>query len=447
MNPTQGIGLVARLASLFPPESIAELAKASGLVKRSRKFDPMAFLIAVLLGSHSGRLRSIVGLRSRYNQATRRQLCRSSFYARLNRGSATFFRLISQRQLELTTPHWRAMSGDLGQFESVVATDASVLRLHPALAGAYPGTRTNHSPAAAKIHAVINVYGGPSSIRLSSDCSCDGKLLKTGKYLAGQLLIFDLGYYDGQLFDRINRNGGFFLTRLKGGVNPTIIEDLSCGAGQRTPTVGKSFKEVSGRLLRATTDLLVEIEFERRAYLGKASKGQASFRVVGVRHLGEQWFYITNIPAEWLDARAVAVTYRARWQVELAYKALKSYIGLESLPSSKQEVVETLIWASIAAWISASDLRQAAQQADPERARRYTLLRWHAALARHIGGLCSILTDLRDSAHEALRQRIAHWEALFLRDALDPNVSRLPLIEQVEAGLHYGQFPLQTAPT
>ncbi|TNC95547.1 MAG: hypothetical protein FD118_4190, partial [Rhodocyclaceae bacterium] len=43
--------------------------------------------------------------------------------------------------------------GKLEDFTAVLADDGSVLRLKPLLAKLFPGTRTNHTQAAAKLHA------------------------------------------------------------------------------------------------------------------------------------------------------------------------------------------------------------------------------------------------------------------------------------------------------
>ena len=38
-----------------------------------------------------------------------------------------------------------------------------------------------------------------------------------------RLLVFDLGFFRYQLFDCINRNGGYFLSRLPGSAKPRIV--------------------------------------------------------------------------------------------------------------------------------------------------------------------------------------------------------------------------------
>ena len=61
---------------------------------------------------------------------------------------------------------------------------------------------------------------------------------------------------------------------------------------------------------------------------------------VGARDLGEEAaleatryvFVLTTVPREQLNARDVLELFRGRWQIEVAFKRLKSVMGLGHLP-------------------------------------------------------------------------------------------------------------------
>ena len=55
----------------------------------------------------------------------------------------------------------------------------------------------------------------------------------------GPPTLFDLGYYGFSLFERINRNGGFFLSRLKSTGNPTIVSLNRVHRGRKAALVGE----------------------------------------------------------------------------------------------------------------------------------------------------------------------------------------------------------------
>ena len=43
--------------------------------------------------------------------------------------------------------------------------------------------------------------------------------------------------------------------------------------------------------------------------------------------------YLTSLPRDELDAVAVADLYRIRWQIELAFKRMKSLMGMSRAPA------------------------------------------------------------------------------------------------------------------
>jgi len=84
-------------------------------------------------------------------------------------------------------------------------------------------------------------------------------------------------------------------------------------------------------------DLEVEVEFKRRKYKEMQRKDAKRLRLVAIYNVEEQKYhvYLTNIPADRLDAKDIAVLYSARWEVELIFKELKSRYGIDILPTSR----------------------------------------------------------------------------------------------------------------
>ena len=61
--------LRALLASALPEQQIEALARRSGVLRRRRKVDPMAWLWTLVLGFGTGRVRTLAGLRRGYERA------------------------------------------------------------------------------------------------------------------------------------------------------------------------------------------------------------------------------------------------------------------------------------------------------------------------------------------------------------------------------------------
>ena len=88
-------------------------------------------------------------------------------------------------------------------------------------------------------------------------------------------------------------------------------------------------------------DVDVVVGFKRREYDDQRSTDTKQFRVVGVRNqdTDEYHLYMTNLPRETFSAAQIATLYRARWEVELLFRELKSRYGLEKFDTSKPHIV------------------------------------------------------------------------------------------------------------
>jgi len=79
----------------------------------------------------------------------------------------------------------------------------------------------------------------------------------------------ELGFYKHNTFARIDENSGFFISRLKNGVNPLIIKTNSVCRGRSIDIEGMRLNEILDKLKRQVIDVEVEIVFKRRKYNGK----------------------------------------------------------------------------------------------------------------------------------------------------------------------------------
>ena len=293
-------------------------------------------LWTVLLGFGTGRERTLAGLRRTYERVTGKSLVPSSFYDRFSKELARMFRAVLRELMTKLAASEVRYGSVLEGFRDVLVADATVVKVHRLLARRFPGTRKNSSPAAAKLHLVMSASGtGAHKVKVTGERANDHRTLQMGPWVEGRLLLFDLGYFRYQLFDCIDRNGGYFITRLATNADPRIVATHRQWRGRSIELVGKRLGEVAERLKRDVLDVEVEVVFKRRVYGGIRRTARRRLRLVAVRlpDSSEYRFYLTNIDPDWLDAHAVAQTYAARWQIELIFKELKSHYRLEELPT------------------------------------------------------------------------------------------------------------------
>jgi len=420
------------LNRLIPRARLKALASETGAVERERKIGIVGLLWTLVLGFATGSERTLAGLRRAFEKATGTTVVPSAFYDRFTPELVRLLKAVLGDVMDKTARMNGALRGVLAGFRDVLLTDSTVIRLHDLLQKAFPACRTNHTQAALKAHVILSVTGrGPASVKVTSERVHDGPVLRAGRWVKDRLLIFDLGYYRFQLFACIERQGGFFLTRLKDKANPLITAVHRTWRGRAVDVVGQRLQDVIKRMRRGTIDMEVELRFHRRQYGGQCSTARARFRLVGARDAktGDYHLYVTNIPVEKLSAEDVARTYAVRWLIELAFKQLKSHYRLDQMPSSKRHIVEALLYAALITMMASRVLldhvrsRLRAEMAD-----RLPDDRWAAVFAAAAQEILALLVRSAAQA-ESLAPFV---QTMLMKEAVDPNRRRLRLLARVE---------------
>ena len=408
------------LFKLFCPAALDAMARETGVVRRLRHVVvPMLVLALVMSGSEPGK-RCLEAVRQRYERLTVTTLARSSFWYRLTPALAEMMHALVLRALPLVSTALRFPRGALSGFSELLALDSTVVRLHRFLSGVWPACRTNHSKSAIKLHLVMRVADA-SAVRvlLTGERKSDAKVwTRVGPWVAGRLLLLDLGYYDFNLFARIQRNGGYFLSRAKSNFNPVLHEAHRVWPGRAIPIVGRTLRDVLPELERQVLDAKVVVRHTRRRWRGHAKQAELPLRLVAVRdeHSGEYHSYLTNIPPEKVPAEDIRDLYRLRWQVELAFKAMKSAGQLEVLPTENEHVVKILVWASVLATLLSQAFYRLVR-ARVAAGRFMPPLRWARLFARFATSLLTALFCQSGDTLKPLLDLMAH-------EAEDPNLNR-----------------------
>jgi putative transposase len=437
MARSQSTDIRRTLRSLISTKRLEELAKSTGAIARTRKIGVVPLFWTVVLGFATGNARTLAGLRRAFQKTTGTTVVPSAFYDRFTKGLVRLLRAVLVDLVERSMRGRRSLAGNLAGFKDVLLSDSTVIRLHGLLERAFPACRTNHTKAALKAHVILSVTGaGPKTVKVTSERVHDGPVLRAGAWVQDRLLIFDLGYYRFQLFACIDREGGYFLTRLKDGANPLITAVHRTWRGRSVPLVGERLQNVIGRLQRQALDVEVELKFKHRSYRGRSTTGRLRVRLVGVRdeRTGEYHLYVTNIPVDKLEAEDVAKTYAARWLIELAFRQLKSQYRVDQMPSRKRHIVEALLFAAFITFMVSRALQEKIRSATRQDLReRIRDERWAVLFASVSAELLALV--LRRPSHA--RDAAPALFATLLRESVDPNRARLGLVQRAQAGIGY----------
>ena len=344
---------------LLPRRRIAELARLTGFERRRpRRCSPLAFLLVVVFGFAAERIRSLAALRRFFRSVTRLPIAASAFQKRFSARSVSFLRSVFIETVLRQADHLgRKLGGRLVRFRDIVAIDATVIRLRDLLSATFPGTRLNHSKAAAKLHVVYSLSRQiVTRLAITAERTGERACIPIGDWMRGHLVLFDLGYYQYELFQRLAARRAFFVSRLRENANPVIVA-VRRGIARGCQAKGRCLWDVSFADGRAV-DLDVAV--------GRGAARHV-LRLVGHYNRGANcWhLYLTNLPPRSFSPDEVADLYRLRWEVELLFKELKTTCRLEDIPSSREDVVLTLLYASVLALLAARSLALRAADGAP----------------------------------------------------------------------------------
>jgi IS4 transposase len=163
-------------------------------------------------------------------------------------------------------------------------------------------------------------YGGVSQVEFSPAKEHDRRHLDTllASAKEGDIFLFDRGYQDFRLFDRLSDRKVMFVSKLKRGC--TIEEVERKEIGEDTPS--------GYTVLR-----------ERRVRLGAGDRQtRHEYRLLEVlTPEGDKAILVTN---DWdLTPAQVCALYQYRWTIEILFRWLKHTLGLKHLVSTQKEGV------------------------------------------------------------------------------------------------------------
>lgn len=359
-----GTDPINRLISRLPEAvDIEAMARASGAFTRPRKIKTARELLHLALAYAAGAL----SLRDTAAWATLRGAALSDV-AVLERlrlpAVATWLHeviaaILAQRQRPAEPSGWR-----------VRVIDATVV--------SSPGNAADY-----RLHASYDLASQQLVAITLSDTS-ESESLQHFAIGPGEIAVADRGYLKARDLSQVQKAGGHFVVRA--GWNSARWHDadgtpfdlfawldkLDYGAHAETPVTIWPERTARGAFpvrLIARRMTKSEAETSRRRARKAASKDQ---RRVSAQTLKAAEFIllVTSLDADSFPAADILALYRRRWQVELAFKRLKSLLGLDELPAKDADLARTWIYTKLIAHLIVEDITRETLDSPPC-ARRY----------------------------------------------------------------------------
>jgi hypothetical protein len=348
------------LAGLLP-ERWREMARETGAIRRARgAVDSPETLLKLLLLHVAGGL----SLKQSVARAHAQGLATMSDVALLKRlrNSEAWLRELARRMFEASRFARAAARAPVGR--RLRAVDATTVE--------EPGaTGTDW-----RVHYCVDL----------SDLSCDFfeitdvtgvETYRRVPVAPGDILLGDRGYCRRECVAHVLGEGGDVVVRLHSTNFPLLaprggapfellprLRTLSAGAAGDWPVRFRAAGRLWDARVCAVRKSAAAAESAKNKLLAAASRRQAGPVRAATLECAEYVFVLVTVPKKDLGAAAALDLYRARWQVELCFKRLKSLLRLGHLPKSSD--------ASARAWIQGKLLTALLVEALVERARFFS---------------------------------------------------------------------------
>jgi len=179
---------------------------------------------------------------------------------------------------------------------------------------------------AVKLHLLLDHQGYlPQFMVITSGTTHEILVARSLHFQPGTILILDRGYVDYAWFERLTRQGVFFVTRLRHDAHYQVLEERP--VPQRGPIISDQIIRLGSHWYRHPSPLrriVVEVpEWDHPL-------------VLLTNHLG-------------LGPTTVARIYRDRWQVEVFFRALKQNLRIKTFVGTSPNALKIQIWTALIA--------------------------------------------------------------------------------------------------
>lgn len=328
--------VVGHIGSIVDLEASARRHKALQRRRGVRSAEALLHL-ALLYGPGGLSLRCVA---SHATEAGIAELCDVSLLDRL-RNAGDFLNdvlvhLLAHRRGEASAEGGLQLSLVDGSSISLAGSDGSDWRLH-----------ARYEPA----------RGGFTDLMVSEASSAEALCCVAVR--RGDVLVQDRGYARLRNFSHARRAGADFITRIgwrsvnlfhPSGERFNLIAALSPAAAavqEHSVRIGAGADAVAARLIIARNPPEATLRQHRRLRRKASRKGRSTdprtLQAAGFMML------LTSLPRTRAAAEEVVRLYRLRWQIELAFKRLKSLGGLDELPAFDPRLARSWLLAHLIA--------------------------------------------------------------------------------------------------
>lgn len=323
---------------------IKKLAKQNGLCKRkAKKIRPKELIVSFMQIISYPKQNTYSNWATKIGIIINDRVSKQAVFKRMTENLIYFLKSLLKQVLErsLKTKVKENVNDRCKIFKRILIEDSTALRLHRKFSKDYPGSRNskNKDISVLKIQTLYEVVRRRflrmdiTSFR-KNDQSYADKIFEIIKQ--GDLIIRDLGYFSLRVFNKLTKEGIYYISLLRKDVklykNEEELIDLAKMLKKRGSLdievfAGKEEK-VPVRLIAVPVEDSVADSRRRAARNNRDRRlnpGKKSLQLLS-------WdIFITNAGRDKLEIADVIKLYALRWRIEIIFKTWKSCLGITEI--------------------------------------------------------------------------------------------------------------------
>src|ERR1700722_11837782 len=328
----QNLSKISTTVISFFNATATKLGTAVNFVKRKSKLTAKLFAECLVMAYLSNSHVTLEDMRQLIKQR-KVKITKQGLHQRFNSEAIELMKALFEESLQQFKTEKREVIALLKVFSSVIILDSSSISLPANLKDMYEGFGGGASEAGLKIQMLLDYVNGQiKDVALKgarkNDQSFKDHLNKIEK---GALYLQDLGYFNTESFDKIQKAGAYFISRYLSQTKVFNQDKQQIDLLKELYKAGSFFAnevllgQKNKVKVRLIAYLLPEEEIEKRLRkLNKEAQKKGRNPTKETLELARWSIFITNISEEIVDNKQVYLVYILRWQVELFFKLCKS---------------------------------------------------------------------------------------------------------------------------
>jgi hypothetical protein len=399
-----------KINGVFSDEYLDKLADETGFIRRKRKIMARQFLEKIIVLTMSTPHVSLEDLVAEF-ESPDLKISKPAIHKKFNPKTVEFTQKVLQSLLEGVFNEHRMGLEILPKIHDVIIGDSSKIRLSDLLKTHFPDQR-NSEAASVKIQAVMNVLDNQlKSLEITGAREPDQGYKKYLDYIQeNDLWIGDLGYFSLSSFNKIVEKKAFFLSRyfrrtqLYDPISSEKINLRQVLAQSTEASLSFSVRLGSGGIIcRCVAVRLSEKEYEKRLRNLKEKSRKDPREKLKREDVLNLWSILVTNLTEPLDPFLLWKLYMLRWQIELLFKMMKTFLNLRAVETANPYRSMVSIYASL---MTMTLLTLVTMTLPDQEVSLYKACKW---FTRHMGLFFEYIHDQKQLPVIWLREKISRF--------------------------------------